>query len=38
MPDYRLAPDAVAHFHGNSVTRGFRSLPVVFEPSIRADT
>jgi cytochrome P450 len=36
MPDYRLAPDAVAHFHGNSVTRGFRSLPVVFEPSIRA--
>ena len=36
MPDYRLAPGAVAQFQGNSVTRGFRSLPVIFEPSIRA--
>jgi len=35
MPDYELAPDAEAHFHGNSVTRGFRSLPVVFEPAPR---
>ena len=32
MPDYRLAPDADAVFHGNSVTRGFRSLPVQFTP------
>lgn len=30
MPDYALAPDAEAVFHGNSVTRGFRSIPVVF--------
>jgi cytochrome P450 len=32
MPDYRLAPDGDAVFHGNSVTRGFRSLPVQFTP------
>ncbi len=30
MPDYRLAPDADAVFHGNSVTRGFRAIPVTF--------
>ncbi len=28
MPDYALAPGAEAAFHGNSVTRGFRSIPV----------
>jgi cytochrome P450 len=32
MPDYRLAPDQDAVFHGNSVTRGFRSIPVIFTP------
>jgi len=32
MPDYRLAPDEDAVFHGNSVTRGFRSIPVTFTP------
>ena len=30
MPDYRLAPGEDAEFHGNSVTRGFRSIPVAF--------
>lgn len=30
MPDYVLAPDGDAAFHGNSVTRGYRSIPVVF--------
>lgn len=33
IPDYRLAPDGGAVFHGNSVTRGFRSIPVVFTPA-----
>lgn len=32
MPDYRLAPDEDAVFHGNSVTRGFRAIPVIFTP------
>jgi cytochrome P450 len=32
MPDYSLAPGEDAVFHGNSVTRGFRSIPVVFTP------
>jgi cytochrome P450 len=32
MPDCALAPVADAVFHGNSVTRGFRCLPVVFTP------
>ena len=32
MSDYALAPDAVAAFHGNSVTRGFRKIPVEFTP------
>ena len=36
MPDYALAPDATAHFHGNSVTRGFRQIPVVFSPGKRS--
>jgi cytochrome P450 len=33
MPDYRLAPGEEAVFHGNSVTRGFRSIPIAFTPS-----
>src|SRR5205085_11619062 len=33
MPDYAMSPDTDAVFHGNSVTRGFRSIPVVFNPS-----
>lgn len=32
MPDYRLASDRDAVFHGNSVTRGFRAIPVNFTP------
>jgi cytochrome P450 len=36
MPDVSLAPDADALFHGNSVTRGFRSIPVVFSPGRRS--
>jgi cytochrome P450 len=32
MPDYVLAPGAEATFHGNSVTRGFRRIPVEFTP------
>jgi cytochrome P450 len=35
MPDYTLAPGAEAVFHGNSVTRGFRKIPVVFTPGDR---
>lgn len=30
MGDFTLAPGGAAVFHGNSVTRGFRSIPVVF--------
>jgi cytochrome P450 len=33
MPDYALAPGADPVFHGNSVTRGYRRLPVVFTPA-----
>ncbi|ODQ89754.1 cytochrome P450 [Mycolicibacterium flavescens] len=36
MPDYTLAPDAEAVFHGSSVTRGYRSIPVVFRPGQRS--
>lgn len=36
MPDYTLAPGAEAAFHGNSVTRGYREIPVVFTPSDRS--
>ncbi len=36
MPDYSLAPGEDAVFHGNSVTRGFRSIPVVFTPGARS--
>ncbi|MEO3760093.1 cytochrome P450 [Mycobacterium sp. B14F4] len=35
MPDYALVPDADAAFHGNSVTRGYRTIPVVFTPGER---
>ncbi len=38
MPDYSLAPGTMAVFHGNSVTRGFRSIPVVFSPGTRRRT
>jgi cytochrome P450 len=36
MPDYTLAPGAPSVFHGNSVTRGFRCLPVIFSPDRRS--
>lgn len=36
MSDLSLAPNADAPFHGNSVTRGFRSIPVVFSPGRRS--
>ena len=35
MPDVTLQPGAEAHFHGNSITRGYRSIPVVFDPGER---
>ena len=35
MPDYRLDVDTAARFHGNSVTRGYRTVPVVFAPGAR---
>ena len=35
MPDYVLAPGSEAVFHGNSVTRGYREIPVVFTPGER---
>ncbi len=34
MPDYTLA--GTADFHGNSVTRGYRRIPVVFTPGERS--
>ena len=34
IPDY-TASDAESVFHGNSVTRGFREIPVVFTPGPR---
>ena len=34
MPDY-TASDDESIFHGNSVTRGFRKIPVVFTPGSR---
>jgi cytochrome P450 len=36
MSDLALPPGADAVFHGNSVTRGFRSIPVVFSPGKRS--
>jgi cytochrome P450 len=38
MPDYTLTPGAEAVFHGNSVTRGFRQIPVVFTRGERVST
>jgi cytochrome P450 len=35
IPDYAIPPGAKVDFHGNSVTRGYRSLPVVFTPGAR---
>jgi cytochrome P450 len=36
MPDFALAPGIDAPFHGNSVTRGYRRIPVVFSPGERS--
>ncbi|MGV0793140.1 cytochrome P450 [Mycolicibacterium sp. XJ1819] len=36
IPDYALDPEHASHFHGSSVTRGFRSIPVVFQPAERS--
>ena len=36
MPDYELEPGSDAVFHGSSVTRGYRRLPVVFSPGERS--
>ena len=36
LPDFAVAPDADAAFHGNSVTRGYRQIPVVFSPGKRS--
>lgn len=38
MPDYRLDVDTAARFHGNSLTRGYRTVPVVFAPGARVTT
>lgn len=35
IPDYLIPPGAKVDFHGNSVTRGYRALPVVFTPGAR---
>ncbi|OBJ18010.1 cytochrome [Mycobacterium colombiense] len=35
IPDYTIPPGAKVDFHGNSVTRGYRALPVVFTPGAR---
>ena len=36
MSDFTLASGVDAPFHGNSVTRGFRGIPVVFSPGERS--
>ena len=36
MPDFVLAPGIDAPFHGNSVTRGYRQIPVEFSPGVRS--
>jgi cytochrome P450 len=36
MPDFALAPGIDVPFHGNSVTRGYRRIPVVFSPGERS--
>lgn len=33
MPDFSLDPGGTAVFHGNSVTRGYRRIPVMFSPA-----
>src|SRR5690606_4750606 len=38
LPDYRLAPGVEAQFHGNSVTRGYRTIPVTFTPGARSES
>lgn len=38
LPDYAPLPNDEAVFHGNSVTRGYRSLPVVFTAGERSTT
>jgi cytochrome P450 len=35
VPDYTIPPGSKIDFHGNSVTRGYRALPVVFTPGAR---
>jgi cytochrome P450 len=35
IPDYAIPPGSKVDFHGNSVTRGYRALPVVFTPGAR---
>jgi cytochrome P450 len=35
IPDFAIPPGAKINFHGNSVTRGYRTLPVVFTPGSR---
>ncbi|MCV7170050.1 cytochrome P450 [Mycobacterium manitobense] len=36
MPELSLAPGDAADFHGNSITRGYRRIPVVFTPGERS--
>lgn len=36
LPDFRLVPGARPEFRGNSITRGFRSVPVEFTPGLRS--
>jgi cytochrome P450 len=36
LPDFALASGAEAPFHGNSLTRGYRQIPVVFTPGERS--
>lgn len=38
LPDVALAPGSESVFHGNSVTRGFRFIPVQFNPGERIGT
>ncbi|MBX7449887.1 cytochrome P450 [Mycolicibacterium sp. 3033] len=32
VPDFHLRPGTTPEFHGNSITRGFRSIPIAFSP------
>ena len=36
LPDYVLSPEEETEFHGNSVTRGYRSIPVMFTAGARS--